>query len=62
MHFTAYASLKNLLLRNSLIGETEMPERPFGGGCGIPSESVYTLPLLAKWAGKQRSVGSPPPM
>src|SRR5215204_4983997 len=27
MHFTAYASLKNLLLRNSLNGETEMPER-----------------------------------
>jgi hypothetical protein len=27
MHFTVYASLRNLLLRNSLNGETEMPER-----------------------------------
>ena len=55
MHFTAYASLRNLLLRKSLNGE-----RPFGGGCGVLFESIYTLPLLAKWAGKQWSVGSPP--
>jgi len=27
MHFTAYASLRNLLLCNSLNGETQIPER-----------------------------------
>jgi hypothetical protein len=46
-------ALGDLLLRGSLIRETETPESHFVGGDVVPHESVYTAPISQ--AGRERN-------